>query len=336
LSRESDAHDIGRLRASIEHALAVRGSATRRVIDIDRRPSAYRSSCAVDDIDVRCDDGSTVAIVAKAVDWNAMCPEARRARPLHLWDEHRERAVYESVLSMSQVTSPRYFGSYVSQSGIRYLLLERISGVPLWQCGDFDAWREAARWLARMEACTSLETVLSGPAAPRLLRYDRLFYESWMRRACAFHVDSSRYMRAMLEPHRKVVDWLLRERPVFVHGEFYSSNVLVERTAGGRAVVRPIDWEMASLGPASIDLACLLAGRWTDEQRADAADAYYTELAVLGRPVPVRERYLRTLDYCLIHLSVRNLGWSADWTPPSDRAHDWLGEALRLCEKWNL
>ena len=82
--------------------------------------------------------------------------------------------------------------------------------------------------------------------------------------------------------------------------------------------------------------ACLLAGRWTDGQRADAADAYYTELAGLGRPIPERERYLRTLDYCLIHLSVRNLGWSADWTPPSDRVHDWLGEALRLCEKWNL
>jgi hypothetical protein len=137
-----------------------------------------------------------------------------------------------------------------------------------------------------------------------------------------------------------VIEVLLNERTGFIHGEFYSSNVLVQRrdcSAGATLfMVRPVDWEMAALGPPLVDLACLLAGRWTDAERADVADTYFLELAGLGGDVSPRGNYLKTLDCCLIHLSVRNLGWSNAWTPPAVRAHDWLGEAVRLCEKWQL
>jgi hypothetical protein len=85
-----------------------------------------------------------------------------------------------------------------------------------------------------------------------------------------------------------------------------------------------------------MDLACLLAGRWSDQDRAGVADAYDQERAARGGALAGRENDLRTLDYCLIHLSIRNLGWSRDWSPPPDRDHDWLGEALRLCEKWHI
>jgi hypothetical protein len=325
-----------RLSTALEQTLASRGEEGRHVSGLERRPSAYRSSCALDDIDVWFDDGSTLALMAKAVDWRAMCPEAQRARPRQLWDEARERAVYESILPASGVTSARYFGSYVGQSGVRYLLLERIAGSPLWQYGDFRAWREAARWLARMRVRVGPEILAASGAAAHLLRYTRPFYDSWMRRACAFHASSTRAMHALSDSYRKVVDWLLCESASFLHGDFYSSNVVIEHAAGRPYTVRPVDWEMAAVGPPSIDLACLLAGNWTDDERAAAADAYYSELAALGHPVPDRERYRRTLDYCLIHLSVRNLGWSGDWSPPSDRVHDWLGEAFRLCEKWQL
>ena len=281
------------------------------------------------------EDGSAVALVAKAVNWEAMCADALLARPRWLWNEHRERLVYESLLRTSSLAAARYFGSYVNESGVRYLLLERIAGVPLWQAGDIDTWQEAARWLARMHARIPADAAARSAAAPHLIRYDRAFYNAWIERALAFQDGSSAAVHQLSAPYRKVVDLLLRESHAFLHGEFYSSNVLVE-PAPRPGIVRPVDWEMAALGPASIDLACLVAGRWTDEQRADMADAYHHELAALGGTVPARDRYLRTLDYSLIHLSVRNLGWSATWTPPLDRAYDWLGEALRLCEKWDL
>jgi len=328
--------DGARLGEAIARALTARGERSRGLGAVDCRPSPYQSSCCLHEIDVWFDDGSKQALVAKAIDWEAMSPEAHRARPQWLSDQQRERVVYESLLSTADVGSAPYFGVYVAESGIRYLLLGRIDGMPLWQSGNFDTWCEAARWLARMAARITPQMVARSTAAAHLLRYDRTFYETWMQRACVFHAGSSPIIETLSRRHQKVVEWLSYERHGFVHGEFYSSNVMVEARAPLADVVRPVDWEMAAMGPPAIDLACLLAGTWSDDQRAHIADAYYGELATLGRPVPPRERYLRTLDYALIHLSIRNLGWSSDWTPPSERAHDWLGEALRLCEKWDL
>jgi aminoglycoside phosphotransferase (APT) family kinase protein len=328
--------DGARLGATIEHAFAVRSERFRSITVVDCRPSPYQSSCGLHEVDVWFADGSMQALIAKAIDWEAMSPEAHRARPQWLSDQQRERAVYESLLSTADVGSASYFGVYVGESGIRYLLLERIDGLPLWQSGNFDTWCEAARWLARMGVRITPDNVARTRAAPHLRRHDRTSYETWMQRASAFHARSNPVVETLSRPYQKVVDWLSCERHGFLHGEFYPSNVMVECRSPLPDVVRPVDWEMAALGPASIDLACLLSGTWTDDERAEIADAYYGELATLGRQVPPRERYLRTLDYALIHLSIRNLGWSADWTPPPDRAHDWLGEALRLCEKWDL
>jgi hypothetical protein len=33
---------------------------------------------------------------------------------------------------------------------------------------------------------------------------------------------------------------------------------------------------------------------------------------------------------------VQWLGWSPDWSPPAEHAHDWLGEALHLADKLGL
>jgi aminoglycoside/choline kinase family phosphotransferase len=155
-----------------------------------------------------------------------------------------------------------------------------------------------------------------------------------MHRACAFHEDLDGALGMLGDRYTRVVDRLLAQPTTFIHGEFYPANILVNGNGGGTVNVCPIDWEMAGLGPALIDLACLLSGGWTDDQRADLAEAYYREIGAHGGDVPSPEHYLRTLDCCLIHLSVRNLGWSPDWLPPPGHAHDWLGDALRLSEKW--
>lgn len=319
---------------SLERALAAWFGARRGVMRIERRPSAQRSSFLVDEIDVRFADGTRLELFAKAVHWEAMAPEARTAKPPFLWDAERERVTYESILSPLAVSAARYFGSYVTD-GVRYLLMERLAGTPLWQFGEFEAWREAGRWLARMHARVGAAGATYSSAAGHLLRYDRQFYDCWMQRAQAFHGgDAALQKLAAHHPH--VVDTLLAERDTFIHGEFYPANVLVTRAADDTFVVRPIDWEMAALGPALIDLACLLAGRWSDEERADVADAYFAERAALGGTIAPRDHSLRMLDCCLIHLSIRNLGWSREWSPPPDRTHDWLHEALRLCDRWTL
>jgi aminoglycoside phosphotransferase len=308
---------------------------SRRIAEIERRPSEYRSSSLVDDVTVIFEDRTSIDLVVKSTHREAMCPEARRAKPPLVCDDERERTAYERILSTADVGMRSYIGSYRS-AGVRYLVFERIHGVPLWQCGDVEAWHEAARWLARMHFRVDVVRAMS-PRAVHLLRYDRPFHQWWMLRASAFHRGDRKGLVALRRFHPRVMTWLEHQDLSFVHGEYYPSNLLVERDRHRDAfVIHPVDWEMAGIGPALIDLACLTSGRWTDDQRATFGDAYYAERGALGGDVPPRERYLKTLDYCLIQLSVRNLGWSRDWTPPADRAYDWLGEALRLCEKWDV
>lgn len=307
----------------------------RRIASIVRRASIWRSSAEIDEIDVRFDDGTALDLIAKPAEWTAMSPDARRAKPRFLWDPARERATYEHVLPGIGVERPHYYGSFVNDAGVRCILLERVSGVPLWQRGDQETWRDAAQWLARLHARVDVRTVTGGPACRHLLRYDRGFYEAWMRRAHGFHAESQSRLGHLLEPHSRVVEWLLDERPAFIHGEFYPSNVLVApRAHGATLAIHPLDWETAAVGPPLVDLACLVAGRWSADQRADMADAYYRELAREGGDVPRREHYLRTLNACLLHVAVQNLGWSAEWIPPKDHTHDWLGDALELSEEW--
>jgi hypothetical protein len=318
--------------AEIEHALAAHIGG-RRITRIERVPSAGRSSFFVDDVDVSLDDGTTLELVAKAADRNSMSPEGRAAKPFFLWNAERERACYETVLSPAGIETARYVGSCASIAGARYLLLERVHGVPLWQRGDLLAWREAARWLARLHVRVGAARALGSAAGPHLLRYTRHFYECWIERARQYRADPA--LEAVAARYPLVVGRLLAEPMTFIHGDFYAANVLI--TPGGqtgRPGVRPIDWEMASIGPAAIDLACLLAGRWTDDERDDLTGAYWQEHIRLGRLLPSRDEFRKTLDYCLIHLSVRNLGWSRHWTPPPEHAQDWLREAQRLCEKW--
>ncbi len=317
--------------ADLEAALA---SHVGHIRGVSHVPSPGRSSAPIDDVDVLLDDGTTLELVAKAMDWDALLPEGRAAKPGFLWNADRERATYEAILSRTDLGTPRCYGSCVARSGSRYLLLERVRGVPLWQRGDVEAWCAAARWLARCHSRLDAGAAARSAAAPQLLRYDRRFFACWPARALAFHGHGAALQR-VTAAHARLVPWLQAEPAAFIHGEFYPANVLIE-DAAAPPHVRPVDWEMAAIGPPLMDVACLLAGRWQDDQREVVADAYFAECARETGKAGDRTERLRALDMCLLHLSVRNLGWSRDWAPPADRAFDWLTEALRLCDKWNF
>ena len=109
-----------------------------------------------------------------------------------------------------------------------------------------------------------------------------------------------------------------------IHGELYASNVLVDRAADGLRVC-PVDWELAGIGPGLVDLAALTTG-WDEHERWQIALAYYVEAGGRG---PDFQRFLELLDCSALHLAMRWLGWSAEWTPPAEHRRDWLDEALR-------
>jgi thiamine kinase-like enzyme len=116
-----------------------------------------------------------------------------------------------------------------------------------------------------------------------------------------------------------------------VHGEFYASNIVVASNEDGPRVC-PIDWEMAGVGPALLDLAALTSGRWSDDERARLELAY-----VNARGSRLSKDDLAVgLAACRLHLAVQWLGWSAAWTPPEEHRHDWLGEARAAAERLGL
>jgi thiamine kinase-like enzyme len=171
-----------------------------------------------------------------------------------------------------------------------------------------------------------------------LLDYDRDFYWQWMRRAVEFTSQrdqrdgaNTRAIRHIETKYGRVVERLLGLHRTVIHGEFFASNVLIDKV-DGRLRVCPVDWEMAALGPGLVDLAGLTSGQWKPEEKEAMAWAYYNALPLKARVRQSWETFCVDLECCRLHQSLQWLGWSAEWTPPPEHAQNWLQEALRCSE----
>jgi len=315
----------------------------RRIVDLETRPMPYASSFALDEIRLRLDDGGTVDLVCKDTGQAAMLAVAQRIKPRFLYNPIREIATYESILAPLGIDAPRFYGKTIDKRRGRYwLFLERVSGQPLTEIGDFDVWRNASRWLARMHSGVASETAMAHAATTvPLVRYDRAHWRRWMARA-------ERYVRGGPEPlsrrtrfallasqYEAVIEETAALPAGFVHGELFASNVLVQH-AGAGVRVCPLDWELAGIGPVLIDLAALTAGRWSDAEQAELATSYHAALDPDSEIWLPREAFVRALDCCRLQIAVRHLGWATRWTPPSPHTQDWLGHALHAAERIGL
>ena len=291
-------------------------------IVVDRRRSPYSTSFPIDDVTVALPEGGTRRLVFKDLRPSAMLPEARGNRPSFLWDAFREVAMYREVLAGAGLgTAVCHEATFDPETGDASLLLEKVDGVELWQIGDKTVWRNVAAWLARMHE--RLRPWTATGAVP-LIRYDRAHYEGWQDRASRFARDGGVRLGEVLDRYPLVVDALLDLPPTLIHGEFFPSNVLI-----GPGRVCPVDWEMAAVGPALVDLAALASG-WDDGERIALAAAYATA-AELDRAA-----VLRGLDLCLVYVSVRTLGWAERWRPPPEHVQDWVGLAAAALERLAL
>jgi aminoglycoside phosphotransferase len=278
---------------------------------VRRQPYAYRTSFAIEELDVELEDGSTVALLLKQLDRSALAEHTRAAKPELVHDARREIEAYR-VLADEGLGAPRCYGALVDSDGA-WLLLERVAGLELWQVGELEVWEAVARWLRR------LHDRFAGrpPGSSKLLRHDAGFYRVWAERARA-HVGAA--VEPALERYDPVVERLIALPRSFIHGELYASNVIVQVNGGVR--VAPVDWEMAAVGPGLVDLAALTTG-WGEHERTEIVRAY-------GVVDPT------DLDCCRLQLALQWLGWSRDWRPPPEHARDWLGEALEVAERLEL
>lgn len=329
------------LQTVLERELSDYWGTPAKIARLLRRPSEYRTSFALEVLTIVLETGQQVDCIFKNLSWRALLEDAQQVKPRFLHNPRREPEIYRAVLQDAPPGTATCFGVYINEQLDKYwLFLEKVAGLELYQIGDFEQWLCVARWLAQLhDQFAGRREQLKERTA--LLVYDADFFRLWPQRATYFAKMSAspeqrsqhRALAWLAARYENVVAQLMALPTTLIHGEFYASNVLVKDERGSVRIC-PVDWEMAGIGPGLLDLAALTAGKWREEQRHALARAYYE--ASTNNRVGTWKDFLRSLDYCRLHLAMQWLGWSPKWKPPAENAHDWLGEALGLAERLAL
>ena len=320
------------LRAALQRTMTAYYGQPVNVTDLARSPWDYRSSFALERLQVELQPGGALAVMFKDLSWQALTAEARHAKQSSSYDPLREIGVYQQILRSHPGYAPTCYGAVVDPSLDRYwLFIESIAGQELYQIGDFDVWLAVASRLAQMHAAFRSAIVANPRLIARLIKHDVQQQALSYRRASEVAAKSGDTAKttALGELSRflpAVAQALSARPPTLIHGEFYPSNILVAPSAGARQIYA-IDWEMAGLSIGLLDLAALVAGRWSHDQQQALVSAYY-ETALQAGEIWQEAEFFKTLECCRLYMALRWLGNSDDWTPPPDHAHDWLNEAL--------
>jgi hypothetical protein len=315
------------LTAHFGHPVAVTG--------FHREPYIYSTSFALEDLAVELVDGTSLRLIRKDLGTSGLLHDARSGKPSFLYEPCREIQTYQQLLSEAQLGTATCYGAVVDPGSVRYwLFLEKVSGRELYQVGDIDAWVASARWLADLHSCAALRVDSVRQRNGHLISYDADFYRRWLNRAKGFAESAGPEQQQALGMIGEGLEIALRRLAAlpatFVHGEFYASNVLVAEGPVGRRI-RPVDWEMAGIGPGLLDLAALCTG-W-DEKNVRAIARGYYECWDKGTWPQDEEKSLLLLHCCQLCLAVQWLGWAPQWVAPPEHARDWLAEASQLAEE---
>ena len=312
---------------ALERALAAGGLGEIEVVH--RRPSEYRTSFPIEELEVERLGPGRATIVCKRPDWDELDATAQLAKPRFLHDPEREACVYERLLPRGPAGPPRYLGAAL-EGGRSWLFIESIEGRNLFQVGELGLWEEAARWLARFHAAFAGDPRHLLRRCP-LVERDADFYRGWISRALEFSREpegpSPAAVEWLSERHEPVVEALRALPQTIVHGEFYASNVLVDDRAAVPRVA-PVDWELAGTGPGVLDLAALVSG-WPAADREAMREAYANACGGLLDP--------RDLELARLQVAIQWLGWAPPaWRPPASQCHDWEAEAVAIAEGLGL
>jgi thiamine kinase-like enzyme len=328
---------IEELRTALCKCLSSRQTTPGAIVALDRSSSQYASTAPLEDLRVVMADGTRLDVVFKNLSPSAIPESRRQAKPTFLRDPLREITAYRVWSKVPRFAMAECYGAIVDVERERYwLFLEKLRAHELYTVGDFEAWKEVARWLARMHADGEPRRQMS--PSNRWIKYDARYFRSWAPRAKRYCCTSASppsstqisSLSDLIANYEPVVSRLAALPVTFIHGEFYASNILISGDGLSRRI-RPIDWEMAGIGTGLIDLAALTSGRWTTGQREEMAAAYFEALDEHGKSAFASwEAFLLSVDDCRLHLALQWLGWSRNWIAPPEHAYNWLNEALLL------
>ncbi len=333
----ADTHRVAshpELRSVLDDLLCRHSPSLGRILRLECNSCEDRTSYYLVELELELEHGSVLRLLLKDLGIKNLHETARRVKPRFLYDPLREIRTYQEILAGDRLGTAHFYGALVRpDEELYWLFLEKISGLRLSQVQDYSPWLHAARWLAQLHLRFSGQSESLKRSAP-LLHYDAAYYRLWLDRVENYQsVGLGRAVWAsVVDAHGRALERLIRLPSTLIHGEFYASNILVEETRMG-CRIRPVDWEMAAIGPGLVDLAALSSGAWTERERTEMAAAYHDALLTGGWPGFPFEDLLLALDDCRLHLAIRWLGWAPDWSPPQENAHDWLGEVIALGDK---
>jgi hypothetical protein len=334
IAAEEDAN-TSEIISVLERGLTEHFGEQCRVGMIRRQRSEYGSSFAIEELEIKLHDGRHVAVIFKQFSEAALLDQARRTRPAFLYNPVREICVYRDVLCRLGLGTATCYATEINRSIDRYwLFLEKVIGRELYQVGEFEIWQGVARWLAQLhssgaETCDVEEDVL---LHWNIDHYHRSLEsaETFGRQRTNVNPAVAPVMSRVARAYQQVIAKLLELPCCFIHGEFYASNIMIGDSDGAVRVC-PIDWETAAVGPALIDLAALVAGKWLEHQRTALVESYWNALT---RPQQKRyggfSSFQTALVFCRLHLAMMLLGRPPEWDPPPEHKHDWLQEAHEL------
>src|SRR5262245_51501468 len=192
MSESSDAItsriDTAVLRGALEAVLSRYFGTSRAIEEVQRCPAWYRSSFALEELEVKLDDGLTLHLLFKDVSLQGLSEAGRLSKPAFLYHPLREIETYRRLLVPHLPGAALCYGAVADAELERYwLFLEKVPGVSLSRVGRLDTWKGVARWAAAMHTRFARQPELRDlAAASHLIRYDSDFYWLWPRRAQAF------------------------------------------------------------------------------------------------------------------------------------------------------
>jgi hypothetical protein len=304
------------VREALQRALAEARGAPTEVAELVRRPFAYETSFAIDELEVRLAGGERLALVVKDVGAAGLSAEAAATKPADTLDPGREIAVYRNLLDPERLGTPRFHGADAAHDR-RWLFLERVEGEVLTDVGELEVWCEAAAWAARLDGAVEGDS-------ETLLDRDAEWHRRWIDAAAAVLGDELLATR-LRGAREQLVERLGALPRTFLHGELYPANVLVARGAGTTRIA-PVDWELAGTGPYALDLAALASG-WNRDDREAMCRSFHQSLPP---GAPAFGELLAAVELCELSLALQWVGWSPGWVPPAAQRRDWPGEVSRL------
>lgn len=277
------------LRRALEESAVPRlAGHPARVRKVRRERSVFATSYAAEVLTVELEGERTLRVFLKDFGFSNLSKDAPESR------RDRELRVYRDLLDGAQLGPPAYCGSvWDEEAGRFWLLLELVEGTAV-RYLDVEHWVAAAGWLGRLQGFFRTRAKqLDG--CPELIRQDRAFFERKVelarREVASVSHRARRRLDELLTGYEDAIEVMAGQPLTLVHGAYRPANILIG-VNGARSRISPVDWELAAVGPAQLDLAFFSDGfdEATQERMYEAyaaeAEPYDLRVAPFAEAVP--------------------------------------------------